>query len=118
LFLTSLCGFLFFGEWKINTRQFEIPTSQRSVRLAEIGFWLLLALLSTDRFPCWVSELVSWGFRGRIQTDLVTGTTVVHQTICVGCGHLVDPIRLVKWLWSTRIQRKLQEEDTGTRGEE
>jgi hypothetical protein len=25
---------------------------------------------------------------------------VVHQTICVGCGHLVDPIRRVKWLWS------------------
>ncbi len=43
---------------------------------------------------------------------------VVHQTICVGCGHLVDPIRRVKWLWSTRIQRKSQEEDKGTRGEE
>jgi hypothetical protein len=38
LFLTSLCGgFLFFGEWKINTRQFEIPTSQISLRLAEIA---------------------------------------------------------------------------------
>jgi hypothetical protein len=39
LFLTSSCGgFLIFGEWKINTRQFEIPTSQISLRLAEIVF--------------------------------------------------------------------------------
>jgi hypothetical protein len=37
-------------------------------------FWL--CWVSTDPVPCWVSELVSWGFRGRIQKDLVTGTTV------------------------------------------
>jgi hypothetical protein len=69
LFLTSLCGFLVFGEWKINTSQFEIPTSQISLSGSlKSVFWLVLALLRVQigfrvGFLNWFPEVLGVGFR-------------------------------------------------------
>lgn len=80
VFWPACVGFFFFGEWKINTRQFEIPTSQISLRLAEIaeiGFWLGFGFVWVEigfrvGFLNWFPEVLGVGFR-RI---LWQGTTV------------------------------------------